>query len=368
MNQEGAEANETAPAPGAADDQFEAQVARRRRRTVIETIAIGALLVVSAVVAVAIGQADINVATVWQVITGDLRGDPDPVGVSTFQDNIVWQLRIPRVLLAATVGAGLAVVGAVVQTLTRNPMADPYLLGISSGAAFGAVLVLVVGLGAGALALPIGAFLGALGAFALVVALGSKNRSLTPIRMVLAGVAIAQLFATTTSLVVIWVGDPHATQQLEFWLAGSLAAARWSILGVPAAALLLALVVFIGRARTLDAFAFGEDAAAALGINVNAVRWVLLMVAALLTGTLVAVSGTIGFVGLILPHSVRLLIGPKHRPLLPVVALVGAVFLIWVDTLARTVFEPRELPVGIVTALIGVPAFIVLLRRSEVRS
>lgn len=353
-----------APAAGLTADRL----ARRGRRAVLVTGLLAVVLVVSAVVAVTIGQADISVPTVGRVVAGHLGIDPDPLGVSAFQDNIVWQLRIPRVLLAAIVGAGLAMVGAVMQTLTRNPMADPYLLGISSGAAFGAVLVLVVGLGSGALALPVGAFLGALGAFALVVTLGSKRGSLTPIRMVLAGVAIAQFFATITTLVVIWVGDPHATQQLEFWLAGSLAAARWSTVGVPTTALSVALVIFLARARALDAFAFGDDAAAALGINADAVRWLLLVVAALLTGTLVAASGTIGFVGLILPHAVRLIVGPRHRPLLPAVALVGAIFLIWVDTVARTVFEPRELPVGIVTALIGVPVFIVLLRRSEIRS
>lgn len=353
---------------GAGTGRTAERLARRGRRAALVTGLLAVGLVVSGLVAVTIGQADINVATVWRVVTGHLTGAPEPSAAQAFQDNIIWQLRIPRVLLAAIVGAGLAIVGAVMQTLTRNPMADPYLLGISSGASFGAVLVLVVGLGSGALALPLGAFLGALGAFTLVVTLGSKQGSPTPIRMVLAGVAIAQFFATVTSLVVIWVGNPHATQQLEFWLAGSLAAARWSILAVPAAALLLAVILFLAWARTLDAFAFGDDAAAALGINVDMVRWLLLVVAALLTGTLVAASGTIGFVGLIIPHAVRMVIGPRHRPLLPAVALVGAIFLVWVDTIARTVFEPRELPVGIVTALIGVPVFIVLLRRSEVRS
>lgn len=215
----------------------------RARRTVALLVALALLPVVSALEAATIGQADINVSTVSHVVIAHLSGNPDPAGVSTFQDNMSGSSASRGCCWRRSSAPDLAVVGAVMQTVVRNPMADPYLLGISSGAAFGAVLVLVVRLGAGAVTLPIGAFLGALGAFALVVTLGSRKGMLTPIRMVLAGVAIAQLLATATSLVVIWVNNPHATQQLEFWLA----AARWQTIGVTCAVLVVAMAVFLGR-------------------------------------------------------------------------------------------------------------------------
>ncbi|WP_329109821.1 iron chelate uptake ABC transporter family permease subunit [Micromonospora sp. NBC_01699] len=324
-----------------------------------------AALVLSTGVAVTIGPADLSLATVWSVI-GDHLGLVHS-DVPLLRDHIVWQLRLPRVLTAAVVGAGLAAVGAVTQTLTRNPLADPYLLGISSGASLGAVLVVVAGFGAGLWAVSTGAFVGALGAFALVLVVASQRVRLAPTRMILAGVAIGQLCAAVTSFVIIWQADPHATQEITFWLSGSLARSAWTPLAYGCFALAVTMLLFLWHARTLNAFAFGEDAAASLGVDVTRVRWLLLVCAALLTGTLVGISGAIGFVGLILPHAVRFFTGPDHRRLLPVSVLVGAVFLIWVDTVARTLFEPRELPVGVLTALLGVPAFVVLMRRREVR-
>ncbi|MFK3983806.1 FecCD family ABC transporter permease [Micromonospora sp. NPDC050397] len=312
--------------------------------------------------AVTVGPADLSLGTVWAVIgdhLGVFRSD-----VPLLRDHIVWQIRLPRVLLAATVGAGLAAVGAVMQTLTRNALADPYLLGVSSGASLGAVTVTVTGLGSAVWSLTGGAFTGALAAFALVIAAAtSRGGRLAPTRMILAGVAVGQLCAAVTSFVIIWAADPHATQQITFWLSGSLGRSDWTSLGYAVSALAVVLAVLLGHARTLNAFAFGDDSAATLGVDVTRTRWLLLTTAALLTGTLVAVSGAIGFVGLLLPHAARLLTGPDHRRLLPVAVLAGAIFLIWVDTAARTVFEPRELPVGVLTAMLGVPAFVLLLRR-----
>ncbi|GLZ01602.1 iron chelate uptake ABC transporter family permease subunit [Actinoplanes sp. NBRC 103695] len=320
-------------------------------------------LVLSVGAAVTVGPADLSMGTVWSVVAAHTGLAESTVPL--LRDHIVWELRLPRVIAAAVVGAGLAVVGAVLQTVTRNPLADPYLLGVSSGASLGAVGVIVLGLGAGVAALAGGAFLGALAAFALVLLIAGWRGTLRPTRVVLAGVAIAQLCAALTSFVIIWAADPHATQSITFWLSGSMARADWTALAWAGVALGVALVVILWHARALNAFAFGEEAAAALGIAVGRVRWVLLVVAALLTAVLVAVSGAIGFVGLILPHAARFVTGPDHRRLLPVVALAGAIFLIWVDTAARTVFEPRELPAGVLTAVIGVPAFVILLSRGR---
>jgi iron complex transport system permease protein len=320
-------------------------------------------LVLSVAAAVTVGPADLSLGTVWLVITNHLG--LTSADVPLLRDHIVWELRLPRVLGAAVVGAGLAACGAVMQTVTRNPLADPYLLGVSSGASLGAVAVLVLGLGAGAAALTGGAFVGALAAFAVVVAAAGRRAVLRPTRVVLAGVAVAQLCAALTTFVIIWAAQPHATQSITFWLSGSLARVDWTALAWATPLLAVGFAVILRFARALNAFAFGEEAAAALGVDVRRVRWLLLVTTALLTAVLVSISGAIGFVGLILPHAVRRFTGPDHRRLLPVVVLAGAIFLIWVDTAARTLFDPRELPVGVLTALLGVPAFVLLLRRGD---
>jgi iron complex transport system permease protein len=244
--------------------------------------------------------------------------------------------------------------------MTRNPLADPYLLGLSSGASLGAVAVLVLGM---TMLLPLAAFVGAVAAMVAALTLAGSLGRITPARTVLAGLAVAQLCAAGTSFVIFWSATGDSYREILAWLMGSLAGADW-----PAVAISVGAVAVLGtglttQGRTLDAFAFGDTAAAALGIDVNRTRWVMLTVVALLTGALVAVSGSIGFVGLILPHGVRLLVGSSHRRLLPLAALTGATFLVWADTAARTVFEPRELPVGIVTAFLGAPVFALLLWR-----
>jgi iron complex transport system permease protein len=326
----------------------------------------GAILAValaaSIVVAVTIGPADLSVGEVWGSIASHLTGGESPLSV--LRDGIVWELRLPRILTAAAVGAGLALVGAIMQALTRNQLADPYLLGISSGASLGAVSVLLLG---AAVLLPVAAFAGALLALAATLALAGAVGGITPTRTVLAGVAVSALAGAITSFVIFWVGAADAYREVLSWLLGSLAGARWEAVAIAGIAVLVLGVPLALTGRILDAFALGDTTAASLGMPVQGVRWTLLGAGALLTGALVAVSGSIGFVGLVLPHAVRLLVGPGHRALLPLSALTGAVFLVWADTLARTVFEPRELPVGIVTAIIGAPVFALLLarRRSE---
>lgn len=316
------------------------------------------LLLASVVLATTLGPADVTAGEALASIAHHLGLGVDPPERLT--DAIVWELRMPRTLTAAVVGAGLALAGAVMQSLTRNPLADPYLLGLSSGASLGAVAVLVLGL---ALALPVAAFAGALAALVLSLAIARAAGSLTPTRMVLAGLAVSQACAAATSVVIFWTATGDSYREIVTWLLGSLARAGWDAFVLALVALVVVGTALLGSARTLDAFAFGDTAAASLGVHVERTRWFLLAAVALLTGAMVAVSGAIGFVGLVLPHAVRLVLGAPHRRLLPVVALVGAVFLVWADTLARTVFDPRELPVGVVTALVGVPVFVAVLRR-----
>jgi iron complex transport system permease protein len=331
------------------------------------------LLAASVVVAVTIGPAGLSPADVWASVLAHLGiGEPT---LSPLRDGIVWQLRMPRVLTAAAVGAGLALCGVVMQALTRNPLADPYLLGLSSGASVGAVLVIVLGIG---LVLPLAAFGGALVALVATLALagagwgagaggraGSGGGSRTPTRTVLAGLAVSAVFGAVTSLVIFWSATGDSYREILNWLLGSLAGTDWTSVAIAGGAMLLVGLPLIASARTLDAFAFGDTAAAALGVHVGRSRALLLGGTALLTGALVAVSGAIGFVGLILPHAVRFLVGSRHRALLPLSALAGAIFLVWADTGARTLFDPRELPVGILTALIGGPVFAVLMLRNR---
>ncbi|MFP7833904.1 putative F420-0 ABC transporter permease subunit [Marisediminicola sp. LYQ134] len=337
------------------------------RRTVAVPVLVGVALtialVVSVGVAVTIGQADIRVADVWLSVASNLGLGVTPL--DALRDGIVWQLRLPRVLTAGAVGAGLAIAGAVMQAVTRNPLADPYLLGLSSGASLGAVAVLVLGL---TVALPGAAFVGAIVALVATLAIAGTGATLTPSRTILAGVAVSSLGAALTSFVIFWTATGDSYREIITWLLGSLAGARWPAVAIAVGALVIVGVPLLVGGRVLDAFAFGDTSAAALGVDVARMRVLMLVGTALLTGGMVAVSGSIGFVGLILPHAVRLVVGARHRALLPLSALTGAIFLIWCDTLARTVFDPRELPVGIVTAVIGAPVFVWLLVRARVRA
>ncbi|GAB3575326.1 iron chelate uptake ABC transporter family permease subunit [Amycolatopsis endophytica] len=316
----------------------------------------------SIAVAVTIGPAGIGVGDVYSTVLAHL-GLGDAV-LTPIRDGIVWHLRIPRALLAAVCGAGLAVCGAVMQSLLRNPLADPFVLGVSSGASTGAVLVVVLGVGGGVVSLSVGAFAGAVLSFGLVLLL-SQTLGGTTERVVLSGVAAMQLFSALTSFVVLTAGDAQTTQGVLFWLLGSFSSASWPEVAMCFAVLVIALLVCFGHSRTLDVLAYGQDLAAALGVSLARTRLVLLCTTALMTAALVSACGAVGFVGLVLPHAARALVGPGHGRLLPVTAVAGAVLLVWVDTLARTVLDPQEIPVGVVTSIIGVPAFVAVLYRSR---
>ncbi|WP_244465688.1 iron chelate uptake ABC transporter family permease subunit [Devosia chinhatensis] len=320
---------------------------------------LGVLLLLSAVAAVTMGPASLTPQEVGMVILhhlGLLAESP----VSRLRDAIVWELRLPRVLTAMAVGAGLGLSGTVMQALTRNPLADPYLLGLSSGAALGAVLFLLAGF---TLFMPFGAFLGSLVALGLALLVAGLLGGATPSRAILAGICISALASAATSFLIFWSATGDSYREILSWLLGSLSGSLWGDAALVGAALLVCAPIILVCGRALDAFAFGDRAAAALGIDVPRLRWTLLGITALLTGLMVAIGGAIGFVGLVVPHAVRLAIGSQHRRLLPHVMLVGAIFMLWADTAARTLFDPRELPVGIITALVGAPVFLLVLLR-----
>ncbi|MEU6210168.1 iron chelate uptake ABC transporter family permease subunit [Streptomyces sp. NPDC047023] len=340
---------------------------RRRRPPAAALLSLAVAALLGSVVAASLfGSADIRpldvVSTILRHTGLGALAPTEPL--PGLLDALIWESRFPRVLLAAAVGAALAVSGTVLQAVTRNPLADPYLLGVSSGASTGAVAVLLLGIG-GSVSLSTGAFAGGLASFAVLLLLLGGGRVASPSRVVLTGVLVSQFFAAVTSVILMVGGDANSTRGFTYWLLGTLAGARWEGVTLTVVIILTGVVAVHFFAPALDAFTFGWDSAAALGINVTAARVWLMVLTSVITAAAVAASGAIGFIGLLVPHAVRILAGPAHRSLLPLSAITGAVFLIWVDVFARTAFAPHELPAGVITALLGAPAFALVLKRLE---
>ncbi|MFE7118085.1 FecCD family ABC transporter permease [Streptomyces sp. NPDC057654] len=326
--------------------------------------ALAVALLLSLACGVAMGYSGLS----WGAVFGFLRagltgGTIAPEDVSAY--TIVWELRFPRALLAAIVGAGLSAIGVAVQAMVRNALADPFVLGISSGAAVGANAVLIFGaLGAlGIWALSAAAFAAALAAMALVYAAARTPQGLTPLRLVLTGTAMYYGFSAISTLMVFSSDRAEAARSAMMWLLGSLGGASWDSVPIAAGAVLAGLAHLAWSARRLNALAMGDETAAALGVDAGRLRKQLFVTAAGVTGAVVAVSGAIGFVGLMVPHITRMLVGADHRRVLAVAPLLGAVLLVWVDIISRVLLAPVELPIGVITAVVGVPCFVLLMRR-----
>ncbi|MFC4667556.1 FecCD family ABC transporter permease [Seohaeicola nanhaiensis] len=322
-------------------------------------------LLLSAWAAMTIGDIETTAGDVAKVLANRLFGatyNVDPVS-----EGVVWHYRLSRTVVAACAGGALALCGVVLQALLRNPLAEPYLLGISAGASTGAVLVIVLGFGVGGLGLSGGAFFGAAAAFAFVMIL-ARGAGGGVDKVILSGIAGSQLFNAATSFIVTTSASAEQTRGVMFWLLGSLGGVRWpdALLAVPV--LVLGVAICLSKARALDAFAFGEDAAASLGVEVMKLRIGLFAVTALLTAAVVSVVGAVGFVGLVVPHAVRFVVGADHERLIPASVLSGAVFLVLADILSRVIVPGQVLPIGVVTALIGAPAFATILWQSRRRS
>ncbi|NJL64593.1 MAG: iron ABC transporter permease [Methylacidiphilales bacterium] len=320
-------------------------------------------LILSFTCAVMMGPVPISPQRVWQVALSQILPGYT-ADFSPAQVQIIWFIRFPRSLLAILVGAGLSVVGVTMQALVLNPLADPYILGVSSGASVGAVSVILFGVFSsfGIYAVSLGAFVGAVLSSAIVFFLALRQGRISPTRLILAGVAMSYLFSAITSFITLKSGTGEAARRVLFWLLGGLSGTKWSDLTLPLISLVLGLAYLLRRARSLNILLMGEETAITLGIDTDKFRKELFLVTSLLTGVIVAVSGAIGFVGLMIPHIVRLLVGSDHRRVLPISILVGGVFLIWSDILARILIAPEELPVGIITALFGAPFFLWMLQ------
>lgn len=314
------------------------------------------LLAMAVLLGVRFGSVPLSTGDVWAVLLG---GGDGPTR------DIVLRLRMPRVLLALLVGGGLAIAGATFQALLRNPLAEPYILGISGGASVGAVLVLAFGLAAaGSWVLPLAAFAGALLAIVLVFRVASATGRAMDVRvLLLAGVVVAAFFSACIAF-ILSISPARTVQSAVLWIMGSLSAASWRSVVLASAYTLPAAALLIGLARPLNLLSIGEETAHYLGADVEGVKRLSLGIAALVTASGVAVAGVIGFVGLVVPHAVRLLVGSDHRALLPLSFLAGGVFLALADLVARLTLAPTEVPIGVITAFVGVPFFLVLLRRS----
>ncbi len=360
----------TAPLPTrerspVADTRRRSSCATHRAGFGVLLAALAAGLLLTTVLATGIGPIPIPMVRVWRIVASRLSPGMAGHDWTTAQEQIVWQVRLPRVLLAVVVGAGLSVVGTTLQALVRNPLADPYVLGITSGASVGAVTVILLGWSAfGIYSLSASAFLGALGAFALVFLMAQKGGRIAPMRLILSGVALSYVLTAVTSFLIFWADtDGIKARSVLFWLLGGLGGARWAHLGLPAASVAAGTVLVGLQARRLNALVMGDETATSLGVGVDRFRRQLFVACSLLTAVMVAVAGGIGFVGLMMPHVSRLLVGPDHRRALPVAVLGGAIFMVWADVAARTLVAPEELPVGIITALAGGPFFLWLIHR-----
>lgn len=334
-----------------------------RRRVLVLS---GALLVLIAalLVGILVGPAGLTVRGVLLELLDALPFVDVDSGLSTRQQAILWNIRMPRVVLGALVGAMLAIAGAAYQGVFRNPLADPYLLGVSSGAGLGATLAIALGGVLGMAGVPVAAFVGGLLAVAATYALGrTAGGARSEVVIILAGVAVAA-FANAAQTFALQLSD-DSLRQVYTWLLGRLATDGWSDVVVVLPYVAIAAAVVLLHRRTLDVMGVGDVEAASLGVHPARVRLVLVCVATLGTAAVVSVSGLIGFVGIVVPHAVRLLVGPGHRMLLPLSLMAGAAFLVLADVVARTVMSPAELPIGVVTAAIGAPFFLLVLRRSR---
>jgi iron complex transport system permease protein len=340
------------------------KTARRRRFSLISIAGMAAALIIIASLVLTVGSVHIPFLQIWPILFShvpmvDVRADwPDTI------DTIVTSIRLPRVLLAGMAGAALGVAGATYQGLFRNPLADPYLIGVAQGAALGAVAgFLVPWTFLGSYLIPVLAFLGALVSVSAVYLIARAGKSVPVTTLILAGVAIGAFLISITSYITIISGDKMPG--ILSWLMGRFALANWQQVGLVFPYLLAGLIVIFIYARPLNVMQLDEEQAEQLGINVERTKLILIGASTLITAAAVCFVGTIGFVGIIVPHAVRLIWGPDHRTLLPLAALSGAILLILADTASRTLISPTEIPVGIITAFLGAPFFLVLLRRKK---
>lgn len=338
-------------------------VFRRADTYFVLVIVLASMLLASVVVASSFGALDVPFPDALAVVGNRLFGIGLPADghIASSSENVVWELRFPRILLGMGIGAGLGVAGVVMQASVQNTLAEPYILGVSSGASFGATFAIMLGAGSLRIAelstVPLFAFVGSLAATFGVLLLASAGSKMTASKLVLAGLVVNALFMALSNFVITIAADAEGMLDLKFWTMGSLARADWDNIWPTLAVIGAGCLFFLSQFRALNILLMGDEAASTLGLNTVARRWVYLSVSALMVASMVAAAGTVGFVGLVVPHIVRSFVGPDHRRLLPAAILFGAVFMVWADAFARTLLTNVEIPIGVLTAAIGAPFF-----------
>ena len=322
------------------------------------------ILLVSMAGALTIGTVSLSVGDVVFAVYDSLRSSVpiDAQGQGPLHD-IVWLLRMPRILMAACIGAGLATSGVIMQAIVKNPLADPYILGVSSGASLGATAAILLGVGVslGENFVGIAAFIGAFAISLAIVFIANMGGRANAVKLLLAGMALSAVCSAFSSFIVYFANDKDGIQSITYWLMGSMAGAKWSTLQVMIPMSIVIPLFFYTQSKILNLMLLGDDTAVTLGVDLHRYRQVYLLVSALLVGFAVYAAGMIGFVGLIVPHVSRMLVGADHRRLLPIAALSGAIFLVWADVLCRIIIPQTELPIGILISMIGAPCFIYLM-------
>ena len=322
------------------------------------------ILLVSMAGALTIGTVSLSVGDVVSAVYDSLRSSVpiDAPGQGPLHD-IVWLLRMPRILMAACIGAGLATSGVIMQAIVKNPLADPYILGVSSGASLGATAAILLGVGVslGENFVGIAAFIGAFAISLAIVFIANMGGRANAVKLLLAGMALSAVCSAFASFIVYFANDKDGIQSITYWLMGSMAGAKWSTLQVMIPMSIVIPLFFYTQSKILNLMLLGDDTAVTLGVDLHRYRQVYLLVSALLVGFAVYAAGMIGFVGLIVPHVSRMLVGADHRRLLPIAALSGAIFLVWADVLCRIIIPQTELPIGILISMIGAPCFIYLM-------
>ncbi|GAB2572877.1 iron complex transport system permease protein [Gracilibacillus alcaliphilus] len=350
------------------NNEQQSRIGGNRTSYVLIMICLFCGIAITAVYSVSIGQVQIPFQQSRQIvlhtITNGHFGSLDQVESDSYT-NIIMQVRMPRVIFALLIGMGLSLCGVVMQAIVQNPLADPYILGISSGASLGATFAILVGFGSGAilaqLGVAFGAFVGAIITSALVLLLSSIGGKVTSIKLVLSGVVIGALCGSLSSLIIFFANDAEGIKNVTFWTMGSLASSSWSKVPILAITVAAGCALFLFQHRILNTMLLGDESAVTLGINLSLFRKLYMIIAALIAGTMVAYSGMIGFVGLIIPHICRGLFGSDHKRLMPSALLLGGLFLMWADVLSRILVENVELPIGILTSVIGSPLFIYMI-------
>lgn len=329
---------------------------------------LGVGLVLSVLIAVTFGSSAIPFSDVYRVILNQLFGiGEDAVyGTGPLHDIVIY-IRLPRLILAVAVGMGLAVCGVVMQAIVKNPLADPYILGVSSGASLGATVAIMLGVGSflGSNFVGIMGCAGAFGISLLVMLVANIGSPSNSVKLLLAGMALSSVCSAFSSFVVFFAHDKEGMMSITYWLMGSLAGASWGNIAVILPLVIVCVLFFLTQYRVLNLMLLGDEVSITLGTDLHKYRNLYLLVTSLMIGFIVYASGMIGFVGLIVPHVVRILVGTDHKKLIPVSCLMGAILLVWADVLCRVMIDGTELPIGILISMIGAPCFIYLMAKKS---